>query len=1739
MIRYCPNKRLKSYKDLESVVGEASAHALWVAYDGVVPESFYKKNVSDFLTVTLDEDIEKVSNFIVNKLSIARKPFYQSFKHKKVLKLVDSNNFVKERLESMIKNVLGIDEFQLSIPQIKNNEDLKNWLTNFINSFDFKTHIENSLSTVKNELDKKYIPYNIKRNIVESFLRSGSIDNLSKYSKEQQEIIKISVPILFKENKFKSEKQAFAFASKQYRNKQESNKIDSDTLYRIMMQKKYDKYKTLKDFIDIVPNYKEKLLEKFNSEIDRWYIFASNDNEASKIRKFRDTFDKAVFINQQEVLKTLDKTNRGYDYFSNKATNSLDFIESIKNNDIYKDLINKIHNHVKKHNVRIELVDTAEVAGRYHVEFGQYDSKKQSYVKADVIYINKESVAFNTNPEQLILHEIIHSLSTIYINSHQSTKEALYKYIEYINRNIQELSSYSNMTLGFLNVYGLSNVDELVSEFYTNPEFIQLLKNIPPTKKERAFNNLFQEILATFLNWIGISKNTNAYEQLQPILDQILELQSNFDLYYDKLKDTILERNYPLSNEISNINLDKFRQEYQAAKTFFNNLKLKKPLLKNVKNQYIKSALTSDNHYIPQIDSDTKRYIVDKYFRIKSYDTSQAAKPFYPFSWGNPTENIKWKDIINADLNSRAVKYNDKKDILEFAEEVEMGFSTYEQFLARLDDAGINLSDITDKGEDAGDFLTVSTDKKLQGWQERIDRYKKQQDVLKRRLTDKSSNYASIKTRIDKLDEQIKVLEIDQRNTLLPKLARQDAKEIDINLDLIEDNLYKDLNEDQLNEVMQSLREQSMYIKGWIDVNEFTNNLSDTDLEFKKTINKLSGQFKYLNDRYNELSQKAFIQYANKTSFSRDFTQDRLMQIQSDENTISRMTLGGHMSDNEIIQIMDDITDKAQYNIHNENINRHKQLKGWIDKLKKHLNIKDENEISKRFHQLDKDGKWTGGLINKIDQSYFDQVKKLREQANTSGNWKPYFDFLDKNTFTLTQNDLEEYKRSGELPNKKYSNGESVFSKEDLDRQVELYDRYLMLRDSQVESMLLNEDYGTIVKDGDTFKSDDQDNLDRFKRTLKLWEEVNSPFSDKNKVNYFNKFLLMPKPDSQWHDKRFKVIENDKVLMDFYRYYKSTLAEDDKYLPYYDRKQSNYFAASSKGAMQDLMENFSVVKGIKAIANNVLDAFTTTVGDEYSGVSVGGTLYKNIPTGILHVDLPVENKNPNIFTGLAQHMDLATGYKYKSEVESVLNIGKELTGLVVEETEGARGGLTNTIKRAEYMLDAFLYGQRKANEDKKAKANGKDKGKEKVFSYSKTVDALNKLTYLRQMSFPNFVSPILNLGVGTVSNYNWSASVKGMDKDLTVAYKKVLGTVHKSLESTRGSTDTKKILAWLSRMNIIPELNEANYENALDIDKKLTILQSKTEYINQGALAIAQLLNHKLIDKNGKEISVFDAYKEVDGQLVWDESKMDKESIVDNTKIISDDKKGVNLYRLHRQLKGVNGMVHGDYSKALEMKKTAVGRAFALYKTWIPQTIVSRFGSERFDPQLLRTFKGRYRSLAKSKTLEGMELNFKQIVPILLKGMVTKKAFNELSQVDKENMLRNVREFKVMFTLLAAGFMLKALLDDEDEDIVKNQLFLTLNLVSRLEGDLQFYFNPANMWQILNNPVPAIGTLSDILSIGGAMVKSVSGNPYYESGPWKDSSRVGVAIGKALPVANGAIKMFNYTTKEYDFSSMY
>jgi len=687
-----------------------------------------------------------------------------------------------------------------------------------------------------------------------------------------------------------------------------------------------------------------------------------------------------------------------------------------------------------------------------------------------------------------------------------------------------------------------------------------------------------------------------------------------------------------------------------------------------------------------------------------------------------------------------------------------------------------------------------------------------------------------------------------------------------------------------------------------------------------------------------------------------------------------------------------------------------------------------------------------------------------------------------------------------------------------------------------------------------------EDHENTFLAIIADWDMENDPWykaTGRNK-NPFAHYRVRDRIDSRWFDAKFAAIEKDPLLKEFYDFYRDRMKDNDASLPYHKKEQSNLIYSVRKTMAEELVGNRGMAKMTALMKDKAIGLVMAESQSDIEGRAiVGDKIYKNIPVGMLYTSLTGEERSPNIFKALKKHTDVSVNYKYKVKVEPIANAAQDIIdnmaavrGVNTDEgrtlkknkhTDKAhmqKAALFNTRARLQYLVDSTIHGESQSAPDLHGKGVVDSTGKTMKLSGSKMIDSLIKLKYLSALSLPNVISPTVNLAVGTVNNYSYAAG--GVDFDsisLTKAYPKMFAAISKTLGKATHSKDFEQVITWLVRLDVLPDINSAAFEDSATWDKWLTILQSKGEYINQGATMIAYLMHNKIKDKNGKNVSLLDAYKAKDGQLNWNTELMGEQSKPDSNEIISKDGHGVNLYRLSQKIKGINEYIHGDYSSKQEIKKTAYGRAIALFKTWIAQTVEHRFGKERYESRLQRDVKGRYRSFVSATTQEGIEISIKKILPLLLKALVSRKAFDVLSDIDRVNLKRNLREIQILGAITLITMMAMGAGDDEDDPVKMRALNILINLMSKTQSDLEFYLNPASFASVANNAIPIIGTLTDMTKIVSTFYGTILGDGIYKTGPFKGQSKFIIAVGRAFPVTNGAVKMWNYSAQQFNFGT--
>jgi hypothetical protein len=315
--------------------------------------------------------------------------------------------------------------------------------------------------------------------------------------------------------------------------------------------------------------------------------------------------------------------------------------------------------------------------------------------------------------------------------------------------------------------------------------------------------------------------------------------------------------------------------------------------------------------------------------------------------------------------------------------------------------------------------------------------------------------------------------------------------------------------------------------------------------------------------------------------------------------------------------------------------------------------------------------------------------------------------------------------------------------------------------------------------------------------------------------------------------------------------------------------------------------------------------------------------------------------------------------------------------------------------------------------------------------------------------------------------------------------------------------------------------------------------QKSGDYFAKGAMMLA-MLKFKQVDlADGTKISLWDALNE---KGVWNEEKYGKRPEWYD----ADDISGQSEWAAYRdRIRKVGILVFGNQDKnaPLMAKKSALLRLAGQFRmSWFSEGIASRFADERYDVDLGRTVKGRYKTVYSSLGFgtSGVIL-LKQLLSILpgikvdpFKGMVDKKG-TPITEVDIENMRRNFAGLAWTMAMTTVILMIKGLAFDDDRKQGKKRTAddarwqLLLNFMIRNHQDLMLYSSPSVFDTVTGNLLPATAVIGDSYK---ALVATAH---YLGHQDEKDAVlKVSKKIARAIPFVNQWPKIDYMTRRSLD-----
>lgn len=521
-------------------------------------------------------------------------------------------------------------------------------------------------------------------------------------------------------------------------------------------------------------------------------------------------------------------------------------------------------------------------------------------------------------------------------------------------------------------------------------------------------------------------------------------------------------------------------------------------------------------------------------------------------------------------------------------------------------------------------------------------------------------------------------------------------------------------------------------------------------------------------------------------------------------------------------------------------------------------------------------------------------------------------------------------------------------------------------------------------------------------------------------------------------------------------------------------------------------------------------------------------------------------------------------YRLKNSIEGIFMSVIEIAAAAgtIKETDGdeIKFDLYDNIKvqhannlmvdRLKYSMDAYVYGKKK----EAYKASSKLAPGEKGFSWGRTLDTVTDLTRARGMALNPF-SGLGNLSMGTINNYIFAAGKQFFtEADLGKAYWMMRGsTLNFFDKNTLNNYDSKKLAKIMRRWQVLGDVSDSIFADKNAISKvldELYVFQRRGEFLNQGAVILATMLHTKTKDKNGVERSL------------WDLIDLDEEN---DTLDINKDFEGTEYAdskRLDRFFTGaikLNRKIHGDYDPKIPMqfKKTAIGRALALFRTWLPQAIRERFGAREQDIQLSEAFgknvefEGRWVTIKRliwdendgSPAAAAKEI-FKLFMGAVANTFTNKKVVtldHEMSDLDKANVAMVIKEVWYALLLAASTAVLKVLVsgDDDDEEAEKKKasiLYTLYNQTSRVESELWFLYSVTDMKKFVKDIVPMVNTIEQALKVKNAAIRLVMSpeDDIYKSGFRKGTSKFWKEVQMFAPITKQGQNVWSTSSQIFD-----
>lgn len=583
-----------------------------------------------------------------------------------------------------------------------------------------------------------------------------------------------------------------------------------------------------------------------------------------------------------------------------------------------------------------------------------------------------------------------------------------------------------------------------------------------------------------------------------------------------------------------------------------------------------------------------------------------------------------------------------------------------------------------------------------------------------------------------------------------------------------------------------------------------------------------------------------------------------------------------------------------------------------------------------------------------------------------------------------------------------------------------------------------------------------------------VWDQTTEQMEEKDMPLYFwseilprnEVFIDYGAPSSRWNS--FSI--NPEFVEEGYKYTpgRTLLRSSSSFRnPEYDNldQEQKEYLAELTALYQERQEDipYSVAKGLelpsvrKRTQTNVIDyinpikrvkTWGTNLWDDVRGVDEeDDAFYKGSPKASNEAQRRLMLRYTSKMDTSIQSMDALTSIAMfgadSIRFSKIFEKSPFLYGLRDQLNDSTDFAGTNVLKMVNSLYDKHLFGH-----DLKmfSKKDGLVSTTERaIYKASDEALAFSNLVFIGTKLPSAFKNLLANLYNSFVQAGTYDISWGDLKRGLGVAVKHIDEIFIASIQTGNESEFVKKLrmfgiydenVSEKARMLNPSDLQKLNLVNPF---KLLTFVREFLDIETRVAAAHAIAQTFMFQDNNGNNVSIFDAYKEVNGIMTV---RDDLFIMKDETKIKATPE---DIESIRREYIGryhsVDALINGAQKNIDrgELMRYGLGKLLMFMKSWLTYQVIRRFGGKRISYGGGFVYEGMYRALA------DMGVNYFMNLPIAFKNwngyMATSKQF---TKAQKKAALAGLLDTAGILTLMGIVWALSAISYGDDPE--KNKL---------------------------------------------------------------------------------------------------